>query len=185
MCFQAAKTARQKAAGPDAIARECLLDAEDLLLEPLVCAFNQMLCSGVPEGWCEGVIHPISQSGDADDPANYRGITVTAVLAKLFDMQACCATAIQEKILLLLRQLRALLAAGVLIVCAVTAGSNNDCECVQVTLAAVAPTDGADCCVVASSALAARNFICLCLRCISAETVAAGRRVSLSIVFEI
>ena len=62
---------RHKAAGSDGIKTEYLLDAEDLLLEPLVCAFNQMLYSGVPEGWCEGVIHPIFKSGDADDPANY------------------------------------------------------------------------------------------------------------------
>ena len=33
-----------------------------------------------------GVIHPIFKSGDENDPGNYRGITVTAILAKLFAM---------------------------------------------------------------------------------------------------
>ena len=75
-----------KAAGVDGIKPEHLLDAEDLLLQPLTCAFNQMLEHGVPESWCMGVIHPIFKAGDANDPSNYRGITVTAVLAKLFAM---------------------------------------------------------------------------------------------------
>ena len=45
-----------------------------------------MLICGVPQSWCSGVIHPIFKSGDANDPSNYRGITVTSVLAKLFAM---------------------------------------------------------------------------------------------------
>ena len=77
---------RHKAPGLDGVKAEYLLDAQDMLLQPLACTFNQMLHSGVPESWCEGVIHPIFKSGDEDDPGNYRGITVTAVLAKLFVM---------------------------------------------------------------------------------------------------
>lgn len=45
-----------------------------------------MLHSGVHESWCEDVIHSVFKSGDADDLADYRGITVTAVLAKIFAM---------------------------------------------------------------------------------------------------
>ena len=77
---------RRKAAGFDGIKPEFLLDAEDLLLQPLTCTFNQMLSQGVPESWCMGVIHPIFKSGDENNPSNYRGITVTAILAKLFAM---------------------------------------------------------------------------------------------------
>ena len=77
---------RHKAAGFNGIKPEFLLDAADLLLQPLTCAFNQMLAHGVPESWCMGVIHPIFKAGDANDPGNYRGITVTAILAKLFAM---------------------------------------------------------------------------------------------------
>ena len=75
-----------KAAGIDGIKAEFLLDAEDVLMQPLTIAFNQMLDKGVPEQWCTGVIHPIFKSGDANDPNNYRGITVTTILAKLFAM---------------------------------------------------------------------------------------------------
>ena len=77
---------RHKASGMDGIKAEYLIDAEDILLEPLTVTFNQMLIYGVPQSWCSGVIHPIFKSGDANDPSNYRGITVTSVLAKLFAM---------------------------------------------------------------------------------------------------
>ena len=77
---------RHKAAGIDGIKAEFLLDAEDILTEPLAKTFSQMLSTGVPQTWCSGVIHPIFKSGDADDPSNYRGITVTSVLAKVFAM---------------------------------------------------------------------------------------------------
>ena len=77
---------RNKAAGIDGVKAEFLLDAEDLLLQPLALTFTQMLADGVPQSWCSGVIHPIFKSGDVNDPGNYRGITVTSVLAKLFAM---------------------------------------------------------------------------------------------------
>lgn len=77
---------RHKAAGIDGIKAEFLLDAEDILTEPLAKTFSQMLSTGVPQTWCSGVIHPIFKSGDTDDPNNYRGITVTSVLAKVFAM---------------------------------------------------------------------------------------------------
>ena len=77
---------RHKAAGVDGIKAEFLLDAEDMLLQPLALTFTQMLEEGVPSTWCAGVIHPIFKAGNVDDPGNYRGITVTSVLAKLFAM---------------------------------------------------------------------------------------------------
>ena len=77
---------RHKASGMDGIKAEYLIDAEDILLEPMTVTFNHMLAEGVPQSWCTGVIHPIFKSGDANDPNNYRGITVTSVLAKLFAM---------------------------------------------------------------------------------------------------
>lgn len=77
---------RHKASGMDGIKAEYLIDAEDILIDPLTTTFNQMLVDDVPQSWCTGVIHPIFKSGDANDPSNYRGITVTSVLAKLFAM---------------------------------------------------------------------------------------------------
>ena len=77
---------RCKASGLDGIKAEYLIDAEDILLAPLTVTFNELLSRGVPQSWCTGVIHPIFKSGDVNDPGNYRGITVTSVLVKLFAM---------------------------------------------------------------------------------------------------
>ena len=77
---------RNKAAGVDGIRAEFILDACDVLLDPLVQTFNQVLNEGVPPAWCTGLIHPIFKSGDPDDPGNYRGITVVVILAKLYAM---------------------------------------------------------------------------------------------------
>ena len=47
--------------------------------------FNLILASGFfPSSWCEGIITPIFQSGDKQDPSNYRGICISSCLGKLF-----------------------------------------------------------------------------------------------------
>ena len=77
---------RNKAAGVDVIKAEHILDASELLLKALVQTFNQVLNRGVPPAWCTGLIHPIFKAGDPEDAANYRGITVVVILAKLYAM---------------------------------------------------------------------------------------------------
>ena len=77
---------RNKAAGVDGIKAEFILDALEMLLDPLVITFNQALEHGVPAAWCVGVIHPISKAGDRKDPGNYRGITVVVIRANLYAM---------------------------------------------------------------------------------------------------
>ncbi len=49
-------------------------------------AGNQVLDKRVLAAWCTGLIHPILEAGDPDDPGNYRGITVVVILAKLYAM---------------------------------------------------------------------------------------------------
>ena len=47
--------------------------------------FNLILQSGkMPDIWCQGLITPIYKSGDKSDPTNYRGISVSSCLGKLF-----------------------------------------------------------------------------------------------------
>ena len=77
---------RRKSAGLDGIKAEHLLDAYDLLLQPMADAFSHLLHNGVPAAWCQGVIHPIFKMGARDDPSNYRGITVTPTLLNLYAM---------------------------------------------------------------------------------------------------
>ena len=79
---------RKKAAGVYGIRAEFILDASDILLDPLVQNQNQnqVLDKGVPAAWCTGLIHPTFKAGDRDDPSNYRGISVVVILAKLYTM---------------------------------------------------------------------------------------------------
>ena len=48
--------------------------------------FSFILDTGqYPSPWSDGVIVPLFKSGSPDDPNNYRGITITSCLAKLFN----------------------------------------------------------------------------------------------------
>ena len=77
---------RNKAAGVDGIKAEFLLDAADLLVNPHVLTFNQVLDEGVPS--CIGFIHLMFQAGDRDDPGNHAGLGITVVVtcSKLYAM---------------------------------------------------------------------------------------------------
>ena len=58
----------------------------ELLSTYLVRLYNKIFLSGdYPESWSKGVIVPIYKNkGDIDSTNNYRGITLTNVLAKIF-----------------------------------------------------------------------------------------------------
>ena len=57
-----------------------------ILIGPLNRLFNTVLSSGTyPDTWCTGTIIPIYKSGDKENPSNYRGITVSNCLGKLFN----------------------------------------------------------------------------------------------------
>ena len=47
--------------------------------------FNKLYSTGhYPDQWCTGVIVPIYKKGDKKNPANYRGITLTSTMSKMF-----------------------------------------------------------------------------------------------------
>ena len=77
---------RNKSTGIDGIAAEFILDASDLLAQPLKIVFNKMLVDGYSPALSVGLIHAIFKGGDASSFDNYRGITVAPVLAKMFAM---------------------------------------------------------------------------------------------------
>ncbi len=77
---------RNKAAGVDGIRAEHILDASEVLLNPLVQTFNQLLNKGVPPAWCTGQIHPIFKAGVPEDAGDYRGTTVVRIPAELYAM---------------------------------------------------------------------------------------------------
>ena len=75
-----------KSPGLDNLAAEVFKTACDLLSPYMVKIFNKIFMSGeYPDSWCKGVIVPIYKNkGDIDSTNNYRGITLSNVLAKTF-----------------------------------------------------------------------------------------------------
>ena len=75
-----------KAAGPDGIISEMLKASGKCLIKCLRKLFNSILLSShYPSEWSKGIISYIHKGDDIDDPNNYRGITLTSHLAKLFN----------------------------------------------------------------------------------------------------
>lgn len=59
---------------------------QHVLLPCLVKLFNLILTSGYyAKAWSQGILVPIYKSADRMDPGNYRGITITSSLGKLFN----------------------------------------------------------------------------------------------------
>ena len=77
-----------KASGIDLIKNEFLKNAPQCVLKLTVKLFNLILKTGfVPLEWCLGLIIPIYKNkGSANDPNNYRGITLLSCLGKFFTL---------------------------------------------------------------------------------------------------
>ena len=74
-----------KAPGIDNINSELIKAAKGTLLLEIKELFNKILDSAhYPEIWNHGLIYSIYKNGDTKDPSNYRGITLTSCLGKLF-----------------------------------------------------------------------------------------------------
>ena len=78
-----------KAAGIDSVTAEHLKYAHHRITILLCILFNKMLIYGrVPELFCNGIIVPVpkNKAGDLSDSTNYRGITLSPVISKVFEM---------------------------------------------------------------------------------------------------
>jgi exonuclease III len=74
-----------KAAGPDNISGELLKASASFILPTLLKVFNYILSNGTfPTQWAEGTISPIHKKASKLLPDNYRGITVSSSLGKVF-----------------------------------------------------------------------------------------------------
>ena len=80
------KLKSNKCPGPDNILNEFLKYSPQHILELYTDIFNVILkCGVVPQQWCIGYIRPLYKNKcDPNDPNNYRGITITSCLGKLF-----------------------------------------------------------------------------------------------------
>ena len=74
-----------KAPGSDKIIAEMLKCSVSFLMPYLYTLFNAIFDSGsFPCLWQESIIVPIHKKGNRDDPNNYRGISLTSTLSKVF-----------------------------------------------------------------------------------------------------
>ena len=79
------KLKNNKAAGPDRIPAEMLKASPNSLLTIILKTINLIKSSFlVPDNWAVGITSLILKEGDDTDPDNYRAITVTDALAKVF-----------------------------------------------------------------------------------------------------
>lgn len=75
----------KKACSFDSITNEMLKCSLNIMSNTLLKLFNHILHSELfPQQWSEGYINPIFKKGDYFDPANYRGITISSCIGKLF-----------------------------------------------------------------------------------------------------
>ena len=74
-----------RAPGADGILADMIRSASGLLLPYLLKLFNSIFQkSYFPKQWTESIIVPIHKKGTADDPNNYRGISLISNLSKIF-----------------------------------------------------------------------------------------------------
>lgn len=76
-----------KAAGEDGIPAECFKSAKGVLTDWLLRLITQIWeTETVPEDWTNSIIRPVFKKGDKKDCANYRGISLIDVAAKIFSI---------------------------------------------------------------------------------------------------
>jgi hypothetical protein len=75
-----------KSSGIDSIRGEMLKVASEQLAPIMTKLFNKILCEGIyPTTWSVGITIPIFKKGNKNDPNNYRGITISSNVAKVFN----------------------------------------------------------------------------------------------------
>ena len=79
------KLKNNKASAYDLIRNEMIKAALPHICKPVMKAFNVILNSGhFPKSWRDGIIVPVYKHGSHLDASNYRGITLSSCLGKLF-----------------------------------------------------------------------------------------------------
>ena len=80
------KLNENKSAGPDGLHPRVLKETATELYKPLSVLFRKIYETGVlPKVWKEGTITPLFKKGKRSDPSNYRPISLTCIVVKVFE----------------------------------------------------------------------------------------------------
>jgi hypothetical protein len=75
-----------KSPGIDKITNELIKNGGDAIVSSLFSLFKRItMLECIPDEWNEGIIIPIFKKGDAKDLDNYRGITLTSCVSKVYN----------------------------------------------------------------------------------------------------
>ena len=76
---------RNKAYSTDEMIYAYFISTSDILAGHLADLFNKIFMSGIfPSSWMEGIVVPLYKKGEKGDVNNYRGITLTSCLSKIY-----------------------------------------------------------------------------------------------------
>jgi hypothetical protein len=93
------KLENNKSPGIDTITNELIKNGGDGICVALVKLFNRLLeFEKSPDKWNKGIIVPIFKKGNKNDLNNYRGITLTSCISKMFNrlISNCISSFIEE-----------------------------------------------------------------------------------------
>ena len=75
-----------KSPGPDGVHPRLLKELSRELSQPLLILFNKTLNEGnIPDIWKKAEVKPIFKKGSKEDPGNYRPVSLTSLLCKVFE----------------------------------------------------------------------------------------------------
>ena len=85
--FACIKTMKNgKACGFNKVSNEMIKHGQHVLGSILTKIFNEILLQGIyPQSWALNYITPLHKKGPVDEPSNYRGITISNNISKLFN----------------------------------------------------------------------------------------------------